>query len=403
LADENAVCNGVLFAGRRFDYNRLIFGYIRVSNGGFIMSRFSVLLLAGLIFGGGTIFQGTSAQEQGLELATLRPESKAGFANAGWASDRYPNLPRLDAKKSMLMADLEGPGVIRAIHSTKHAKRELAARGVVLLIYFDNAREPAVQCPLADFFGHGCNGESRDFSTNFIECAPDSYNCYIPMPFRKRAKIFLRNDTDTNFSNYSFVEWEKLPQWKKEYGFFHATYNRKCFQLGANTRETFFELSGSGQLIGRQMSIITEEPHFKHFNHVMEGNNEVDIDGQQRAIDYLGSEDSFTFSWGYQRLFNGLRAGITLKQNEGPAKLSVYRFHDHQPIRFNKSLRWTIDWTTEGGLKRKDVNQAGADGGAWVDYATVFYWYQDEPGGYQHKELESVADRQKLILAPPKK
>jgi hypothetical protein len=33
----------------------------------------------------------------------------------------------------------------------------------------------------------------------------------------------------------------------------------------------------------------------------------------------------------------------------------------------------------------------------------VHYWYQDNPAGYQHKELESVPDRQKLILSPAKK
>ncbi|MCC6124273.1 MAG: DUF2961 domain-containing protein [Pirellulales bacterium] len=370
-----------------------------------MMLRFRVLLPALFVWGGIAISDWASAQDQLLELAAIRPQSRAGFANAGWTADRYPHLPTLDAKKSMLMADLEGPGVIRAIHTTRHHQRELSARGVVLVIYFDDAAEPAVHCPLADFFGDGCNGGSMNFSTNFIECAPGSYNAYFPMPFQKRAKIFLRNDTDKNFSNYSFVEWEKLPAWKKEYGYFHATYQRKCFQLGPKTAETFLELLGSGQLIGRQFSVVTEEPLYKDFNYVMEGNNEVDIDGQKRAIDYLGSEDSFTFSWGFQTTFAGLRAGMPLVQSAGPSKLSIYRFHDHQPIRFNKSLRWTIDWSTEGCFKSEaaKLSKIAAEGGSWVDYATVHYWYQDQPGGYKHKELESVADRMKLILSPPKK
>jgi hypothetical protein len=368
------------------------------------MSRLQILLLAALFFTDVAISQKTFAQGQSLDLATIRPATQ-GFSNAGWACDRYPNLPTLDAKKEMMVADLEGPGVIRAIHTTRHGPKEIAARGVVLIIYFDDATEPAVMCPLADFFGDGCNGNSKDFSTNFIECAPWSYNCYFPMPFNKRAKVILRNDTDTNFSNYSFVEWEKLPEWKKDLGYFHATYQRKCFQVGPSSRETFLELSGSGQVIGRQFSVATEEPMFNEFNYVMEGNNEIDIDGQQRAIDYLGSEDSFTFSWGFRNTFAGLRAGMPLVQPSGPSKLSIYRFHDHQPIRFNKTLRWTIDWSTEGGFKDNaaKLNKAAADGGCWVDYATVHYWYQDNPGGYKHKELESVKDRQKLILSPPKK
>jgi hypothetical protein len=345
------------------------------------------------------------AQGDSLDLATMRPGARAGFANAGWPADRYPDLPTLNAKKAMLVADLEGPGVIRAIHSTRHGPKELAARGVVLEIYFDDAADPAVRCPIADFFGDGCNGNSMNFSTNFIECAPGSYNCYIPMPFRKRAKVLLRNDTDMNFSNYSFVEWERLPEWKKELAYFHATYLRKCFQVGPRTAETFLEIAGSGHLIGRQFSVITDEPMFKEFMYVMEGNNEIDIDGQKRSIDYLGSEDSFTFSWGFQNTFAGLRAGMPLVQPFGPSKLSIYRFHDYHPIRFDKSLRWSIDWTTEGGFKDNaaKLDKAAADGGCWVDYATVHYWYQDEPGGFKHHELESVPERMKLMLKPEKK
>ena len=35
---------------------------------------------------------------------------------------------------------------------------ELFARGIVLEIYFDGAKTPAVHCPVADFFGDGCGG-----------------------------------------------------------------------------------------------------------------------------------------------------------------------------------------------------------------------------------------------------
>ena len=109
----------------------------------------------------------------------------------------------------------------------------------------------------------------------------------------------------------------------------------------------FFAVEGTGHLLGRQYSVVTDEPLFRGFNFVMEGNNEVDIDGQPRKLDYLGTEDSFTFSWGFQRPFAGLRAGMTLVKHDLPAMLSIYRFHDHQPIRFNKSLRWHINWSQE--------------------------------------------------------
>ena len=240
-------------------------------------------------------------------IATIHKGTPTGFANAGWKYDRYQDLPSLDAHASMTVADLQGPGIIRHIHTTRHHPAELTARGVVLEIYFDDAPEPAVACPLADFFGDGCNGKSMYFSTPTIECAPWSYNCYFPMPFAQRAKVVLRNDTDKDVMNYSYVEWEPLEKWTEQLGYFHATWRRRVFQLSKDTEVEFFRVQGAGHVLGRQFSVATDEPLFRDFGVVMEGNNEVDIDGQERALDYLGTEDSFTFSWGFQTTFAGLQ------------------------------------------------------------------------------------------------
>jgi hypothetical protein len=373
-------------------------------------------LLAGMVVAMGWLLLGAPAANAELpEIAVIRPNVQTGFANAGWNHDRYQDFPPLNAHTTMLVADLKGPGIIRHIHFTRHNPKDLAARGVVLEIWFDDAKQPAVQCPLADFFGDGCNGEAIDFTTALVECAPWSYNCYFPMPFGSRARVLLRNDTDNNLSNYSYVEWENLPEWSDKLGYFHAAFHRKCFQLNKTSDESFFEVEGTGHLIGRQYSITTDEPIFRSFGYVMEGNNEVDIDGQPRKLDYLGTEDSFTFSWGFQRPFAGHRAGMPLvKTGDLPNQLSIYRFHDHQPIRFNKSLRWHINWSQERecfvGWDRPSLEPnaplgarwaaALAKGGCWVDYATVYYWYQTTPGGYQHAPLPSVADRAKPMLRP---
>jgi len=200
------------------------------------------------------------------------------------------------------------------------------------------------------------------------------------------------------------VEWEKLPSWTGKLGYFHATYDRRCFQLTPTTRETFFEVEGAGHVVGRQFSVITDEPFFHGFHMVMEGNNEIDIDGRERAVDYLGTEDSFTFSWGFQETFSGLHAGMTLVDKAASNRLSIYRFHDHMPIRFDRSLRWTIDWSNERFLTG-DARWAEAvkNNGCWVDYATVHYWYQDDPGRYSHRPLPPVEERAKAILRSSRK
>ena len=44
-----------------------------------------------------------------------------------------------------------------------------------------------------------------------MECVPLSYNCYIPMPFKSRARVVLRNDTDVDIKDYtSFIDAIRL-------------------------------------------------------------------------------------------------------------------------------------------------------------------------------------------------
>ena len=338
-------------------------------------------------------------------IAFIKKGIPTGFSNGGWKYDRYENLKPLNAHTQITVADLAGPGIITHIHTTRHKPPELMARGIVIEIWFDDAKQPAVMSPLADFFGDGCNGKSMDFTSNLIECAPWSYNCYFPMPFKKRARVILRNDTDKDAKNYSYVEWEPLPEWNDSLGYFHATYRRRCFQLTKDTDRMFFEIKGAGHIIGRQYSVITDEPIYRNFRYVMEGNNEVDIDGTDRALDYLGTEDSFTFSWGFRSTFAGLHAGMTFLEKGDLNRLSIYRFHDYMPIRFEKELKWHINWRHERNFIKNPKwsakwSEALKAGGCWVDYATVYYWYQKTPGNYQHQPIRPLKDRQKIILKP---
>ncbi len=333
-----------------------------------------------------------------LDVATLRPGRTSGFVTAFWNVDRqYRDTPTLTPHSRVTIADLKGPGVItllRFAHIPQIAQAGLL-RGIVLEIYFDGAEQPAVLCPLPDFFGDGCNGRSLEFASRFVEKVPVAWNAYFPMPFRTSARVIVRNDTDVDATTYAYLEWETLPRWDPALGYFHATYRRRGFVLTDETREEFFRVKGRGQILGRQFSIATNEPRYAGFNFIMEGNNEVDIDGRPRTFDYLGSEDSFTFSWGFNRPWTGPHAGMTHVAGGPASRLSIYRFHDAMPIRFERDVVWTIDW------KNEDVGFGKQKG--WVDYASVFYWYQDSPGGYRHEPLPPVAERCLDILPAPEK
>jgi hypothetical protein len=347
------------------------------------------------------------------ELTHLRPAHTFAFSNGGWNLDAYPELEPLDAGSTITVADIEGPGVITTIHCTQHSVnvlgippdevRALSARGVILEIWFDRGEEPAVRCPLGDFFADGCCGRAAHFTTPFVEKAPESYNCFLPMPFGERARVLLRNETPHNFANYSYVEVQRLPAWDHHLGYLHATWNREAFQLTRDTRRCLFQADASGHLVGRAWSIATDEPLFHAFAFIMEGNNEVHADGAERPVaDYLGTEDSFGFSWGWPKVFCGLRNGANFIQNEGPTLLSTYRFRDLSVIPFDHGLTWHVNWRHEfrdhAEFQEKLAGRIAADG-AWVDYATVFYWYQETPG-HPHAPLPPLGDRVRTVLHP---
>jgi hypothetical protein len=140
----------------------------------------------------------------------------------------------------------------------------------------------------------------------------------------------------------------------------------------------------------------------------------VGVGGEQRdthrraadpVIDYLGTEDSFGFSWGAGREFAGLRNGIT-HVGRSPSAIGIFRFHDAAPIRFESSLDLRLDWTSEftvpdielvRRMRAELVDFAADPGRLWVDYATTTYWYQDRVG-HDHAPMPALADRVARLL-----
>lgn len=359
-------------------------------------------------------------------IARIQKGKRNLFSNAGWNYDAYPELETLDAHSEMTVAELKGPGIVNQIHLTQHWLRipyirqnefteeeckALAARGIIIEVYYDGAEQPSVRVPLGDFFCDGCGGRANDFSNLFFEKAPDTYNCFVPMPFKHSIRIMLRNETEFNFMNYSFVEGETLDEWDDRLGYFHATWNRFDFQVSPDTDRHIIHIEGAGHLLGRSYSICTDEPKFMDYYFVMEGNNEFRIDGEDKpSIDYLGTEDSFGFSWGFKHAFNGLRNGMNfvshsredkrMAYRHDPVMLSIYRFSDVNPIRFGKSLDLRINWTKENHFAHEFEllrDMARNQDRLWADYATTHYWYQDSIG-FPHAPLPPLAERIKPVL-----
>lgn len=338
---------------------------------------------------------------------------RTGMSNAGWRYDNYPDLKSLDAGACIVLAALEGPGVITCFHITQHIAvfdgveeylstgasritvseeevQRATSRGLILEIYYNGSSLPAVHSPLADFFADGCQGKSSCYSTPFVEKLPRSYNSYIPMPFEESIRITLRNETAYNCLSYSFIEFERLPEWHSNLLYFHSIWQMKRFKLTPDTIFPLIHIAGKGHLFGAHYSISTSDPIFKDFFFIMEGNVEHRIDGEELpSIDYLGTEDSFGFSWGFRQVYCGMRSGINyLQTSQLPIELSIFRFRDQNAITFNHSLDIRINWQHEFSLGKTSyqnyprglVWQSVQAGGGWLEYASTHYFYLEGDG-----------------------
>ena len=108
-----------------------------------------------------------------------------------------PCLKDIEPGAVVTLAEMEGPGQINHIWITVDNKTTEAdcfvLRDLVIRMYWDDEETPSVESPLGDFF---CCGFGRECFVNSVPVAvvPNrGFNCYFPMPFKKKAKITLEN------------------------------------------------------------------------------------------------------------------------------------------------------------------------------------------------------------------
>ena len=116
-------------------------------------------------------------------------ENPTGARGAGGAAHGgrkgAPNR-RLEPGERVVLADIEGPGVVRHIWMTFPPARPERMRALYLEVFYDGADEPSVSVPCLDFFGlpHGRPVAYHSALTSAQEGR--GFNSYVPMPFRAR-------------------------------------------------------------------------------------------------------------------------------------------------------------------------------------------------------------------------
>jgi len=331
-----------------------------------------------------------------LKSRAITAENQTGApGQGGKEKNGRKGLPCLwNLKKDMTytFAEIEGPGCIRHIWITVQNKGPQKMRNLILRFYWDDQETPSVEAPLTDFFGV-CHGKTAHLESEFLVMPEGKgFNCLFPMPFRKKAKLTVCNETgkDANMFFYQ-VDYTLGDAITDDTPYFHAQFRRDLQTTMYEDYVILDGVKGKGRFVGANIGLVDKFAG----KHVWWGEGEVKIylDGDTKypTICGTGTEDYVGSGWGLGQ-FDTLHMGAPLITDK---LKSYYRFHVKDPVYFSKDIKVTIQQIgndgkrepadTNGPLKeliKKGFYKKDHPGGNFErvdDVCSTAYWYQTLP------------------------
>ncbi len=285
----------------------------------------------------------------------------------------------IKSKTVYTVAEIEGSGAVQHIWMTPTGNWRYS----ILRFYWDDETTPSVEVPVGDFFGMGW-GQYAPLQSLAVCVNPGSaFNCYWPMPFRKKCRITMENIDDEDMVLYYQVDYV-LTDVPDDAAYFHAQFRRINPLPYKQDYVLVDSIRGRGQYVG---TYIAWGVH----NNGWWGEGEIkffmDGDTDYPTICGTGTEDYFCGSYDFDT-HKKTEAGVDVSEytpfstpysgliqaikGDGHYNVSqrfgLYRWHIHEPIRFEKNLKVTIQalgWRSGGRyLPLQD------------DIASTVFWYQ---------------------------
>jgi len=288
----------------------------------------------------------------------------------------------IKAGTTFTVAEMEGPGSVQHIWMTPTG----TWRNSILRFYWDDETTPSVEAPVGDFFCMGWGQYSPLQSLAVCVNPGSAFNCYWPMPFRKKCRITMENIDEKDMVLYYQVDYV-LTEVPADAGYFHAQFRRTNPLPYKGVYTLIDGIQGKGQYVGTYLAIGVH-------NNSWWGEGEIkfymDGDTDFPTICGTGTEDYFCGSYDFdtkQKMKDGSeRSEYTefcspytglpqVIRGDGHYNVSqrfgLYRWHITDPVRFEKNLKVTIQdlgWRSGGRyLPLQD------------DMASTVFWYQSEP------------------------
>ncbi len=285
----------------------------------------------------------------------------SSYDTSGGNNDRISIAP---GKKATIL-NAEGPGMIVRMWFAIDSRDPYFLRRIVIRIYWDDEIKPSVEAPIGDFFG--CGFKYKPYISQFLGMTSGGYICYFPMPFERRARIEIANETRQEVFGFLYqVDYQKFEgALESDVAYFHAQWNRSI-RTNYDSNFVILNAEGKGHLIGMNLNIQSYDGGVGF----LEGDEMIYVDGEKKpSIHGTGTEDLFSAGWYFSKgEFAGPYSGLIYK-DDSLGQIAAYRLYIVDPIPFKKNMKVTI----EHGQGNQDI----------ADYSSTAYWYQMEP----HKQF----------------
>lgn len=281
---------------------------------------------------------------QPLETRWYTFENTSGTkGGGGLARHGRKGAPSTGIRKgeSLILADIKGPGTIRRMWMTlwDHSSTS-ALRGMVIECYWDGAKTPAVRAPLGDFFCHGPGNIVPFQNACFSSPEGRSFNCVVPMPFRRSARIVLVNDSDKDNGVYYEVDATLGDAHDENMLYFHSSWRRENYTESRRDMTILPRVEGRGRYLGCNLGVRLH-PAMTNF-WWGEGEVKIYFDGDTTTPTLVGTGTEDYIGTGYgQGLFSHMYQGNQYGNKE-KTLYGFYRLHIPDPVYFQKDCRVTI-------------------------------------------------------------
>jgi Protein of unknown function (DUF2961) len=236
-----------------------------------------------------------------------------------------------------------------------------ALEQVRLQIFWDDASEPAVDAPFAEFFGTG-GGFVADVKALMLGHEKGRFYCYFPMPFARSARIVLVHPQGAPMLRELSAAIRIRPYTAdfSNVAYFHASAQRvDATEVGKDY--DILVASGQGHYVGANLVL-------PGMNWTLEGDEHIFVDGLRTpSISGTGTEDYVNGGWYFSRgPFSAPFSGSP--ERAAPTHpVTAYRHHITDAVPFRTSIRVALE---HDGI---NSNQ--------VPYASVAYYYlKSSPG-----------------------